>query len=67
MSLSVNTGNDYKGRLGCKMKCCRHVYCWVFGDNYTAATEGIRQYSYEKEPVSPDKQFTGQLLGTYDL
>ena len=51
MSLSINPCNNYKGRLGCKTKCCRHVYCWVFCDNYTAATEGKRQYSYEKQPV----------------
>ena len=67
MSLSVNPGNNYKGRLGCKIKCCRHVYYRVFGDNYTAVTEGKRQYSYEKEPVLPDKQFTGQLLDAYNL
>ena len=34
MSSSVNPGNDYKGRLGCKTKCYQHVYCWVFSDNY---------------------------------
>ena len=34
MSSSVNPGNDYKGRLRCKMKCYRHVYCWVFCDYY---------------------------------
>ena len=32
---------------------------------YTAVTEGKRRYSYEKEPVLLDKQFTNQLLGTY--
>ena len=66
MSLSVNPGNDYKGRLGCKTKCFRHVYCWVFFDNYTAATEGKRRYSDKKEPVSPDEQSTRQLLGAYN-
>ena len=54
---SVNPGNHYNGRLGCKTKCCQHVYCWVFHDNYTAATEEKRWYNYEKEPVSLDKQF----------
>ena len=34
VSSSVNPGNDHKGRLGCKTKCYRHVYCWVFRDNY---------------------------------
>ena len=58
---SINPGNNYKGRLECKTKCCRHVYCWVFQDNYIAATEG-KCYSYEKEPVSFDKQFTSQLM-----
>ena len=58
VSLSINPGNEYKGRLGCKTECCQYVYCWVFRDNYTAATEGKIRYSYEKEPVSPDKQFT---------
>ena len=55
-----------KGRLGCKMKCCQHDYCWEFRDNYTAATEEKRRYSYEKEPVASDKQYTSQLLGTYN-
>ena len=31
-------------------------YCWVFCDNYTAATEGRIRCSIEKEPVSSDKQ-----------
>ena len=31
-------------------------YCWVFRDNHTAATEGRRHCSNEKEPVSSDKQ-----------
>ena len=66
VSSSVNPGNDYKGRLGCKMKCCRHVYCWVFHDNYTAATEEKRRYSYEKELVLFDKQFMNQSLGAYN-
>ena len=34
VSSSVNPGSDYKGGLGCKTKCYRHVYCWVFWDNY---------------------------------
>ena len=63
---SINPGNDYKGRLGCRTKCCRHVYCLVFCDNYKAATQGKIWYSYEKEPVSPDKQFMSQLLGAYN-
>ena len=67
MSSSVNLGNDYKGILGCKTKCCWHVYSWIVLDNYTTATEGkdgIR--SYEKEPVLSDKQLTSQLLGAYN-
>ena len=32
----------------------------------TTATEGKRQYSYEKEAVLSDKQFTSQLLGAYN-
>ena len=66
MSLSVNPGNDYKGRLGCKTKYYQHVYCWVLHENYTAATEGNRRYSYEKELVLSDKQFLSQLLGAYN-
>ena len=31
---SVNPGNDYKGKLGCKTKCYWYVYCWLFHDNY---------------------------------
>ena len=65
MSSSVNLSNDYKGNLGCKTKCCWHVYCWIFRENCTAATDGKRRYSYEKEPVAPDKQFTSQLLDAY--
>ena len=34
MNLSVNPGNDYKGRLGFKTKCYQYVYYWVFRDNY---------------------------------
>ena len=34
VSLSVNLGNDYKDRLGFKMKCYQHIYWWVFRDNY---------------------------------
>ena len=35
---------------------------------YTAATEGKRRYSYEKELVSFDKQFMSQLLlSTYNV
>ena len=64
MNSSINPVNNYKGRLGCKTKCCRHVYCWVFCDNYTAATEGIRNYSYEKEPLSSDKQIY-ELIGRH--
>ena len=66
VSLSVNLGNDYKGRLECKTKCCWYVYCWVFCDNHTAATEGKGRYSYEKEPVLLDKHFTSQLLAAYN-
>ena len=63
MSSSVNPGNDYKGGLGCKTKCCRHVYCWVFRDNDTVATEGKKRYSYEKEPVSSDKTIYEPITG----
>ena len=35
---------------------------YVFCDNYTAATEGKRQYSYEKEPVSSDKQLRSESI-----
>ena len=34
VSSSINPRNNYKGRLGSKTKCCRHVYGWVFHDNY---------------------------------
>ena len=30
---------------------------------YTAATEGIRRYSYEKEPVSTDEQIYEPISG----
>ena len=63
MNSNVNQGNNYKGRLGCKMKCHLHVFCIVFRDNYTEATEGRRRYSYEKEPVSSDKQIYELISG----
>ena len=66
MSATINLGNDYKGRLGYKTKCCLHVYHWVFRDNYTAATEWKRRYNYEKDPVLSDKQFMSQLMGAYN-
>ena len=52
-----NPGNNYKGTLGCKMKRCWHVYCWVCRDNYTAVTEG-RTHSYEKKSALSFKLFT---------
>ena len=44
-------------------KCFRHVYCWIFRDDYTAASEGKRYYSYEKELVSSDKQIYEPIGG----
>ena len=51
----MNPGNNYKGILGYKTKCCWHIYCWVFCYNYIAATEGRRHPRYEKESVLFDK------------
>lgn len=45
------------------MKRCQHVQYWVFHDSYTAATKGGRDYSYEEEPVSSDKEI--QREGVY--
>ena len=64
---SLNPGNDYKDSLGCKTKCYRHVYCWVFRDNC------IQQLLKGKDGIVMKgilyRLITnyGQLLGTYNL
>ena len=45
------------------MKCRLHVFCMVFRDNYTEATEERRCYSYEKEHVLSDKQIYELISG----
>ena len=60
MNSSINPGNNYKDAK----QSAVGMFTVGYSDNYTAATEGIRNYSYEKEPLSSDKQIY-ELIGRH--
>ena len=70
MSSSVNPDNDYnltRVDLGARQSA---VSMFTAGYSVTTIQQLLKEkdsiVTYEKEPVSSDKQFTNQLLGAYN-